>query len=100
MTEHTYQLATRLRAIAADSLHTFQPGRRALTVEDLPEEIFVTARFATHPWGSSGYLGRGVATQALCATGLVVAWSTLVRCAGTRNGGRRRQVMSGRSTNR
>ena len=56
MTEHTYQLATRLRAIAADSLHTFQPGRRALTVEDLPEEIFVTARFATHPWGISGQL--------------------------------------------
>ena len=43
MTEHTYNLATRLRAIACDSLHTFQPGRRALTVEDLPEEIFVTA---------------------------------------------------------
>ena len=55
MTEHTYNLATRLRAIACDSLHTFQPGRRALTVEDLPD-IFVTARFATHPWGISGQL--------------------------------------------
>ena len=55
MTEHTYNLATRLRAIACDSLHTFQPGRCTLTAEDLPD-IIVTARFATHPWGISGQL--------------------------------------------
>ena len=55
MTEHTYNLATRLRAIACDSLHTFQPGRCTLTAEDQPD-IIVTARFATHPWGISGQL--------------------------------------------
>ena len=33
MPEHTYNLATRLRAIAGDSLHTFQPGRSSHTAE-------------------------------------------------------------------
>lgn len=55
MTEHTYHLATRLRAIAGDSLHSFQPGRANLTAEDLPD-IFVTARFAIQPWGNSAQL--------------------------------------------
>ena len=67
MTEHTYNLATRLRAIACDSLHTFQPGRRTLTAEDLPD-IFVTARFATHPWGISAQLWARNSAAALLAS--------------------------------
>jgi hypothetical protein len=55
MTDHTYNLATRLRAIASDSLYSFQPGRSTLTAEDLPD-VFVTARFATHSWGISAQL--------------------------------------------
>ena len=67
MTEHTYNLATRLRAIACDSLHTFQPGRSTLTAEDLPD-IFVTARFATHPWGISAQLWARNSAAALLAS--------------------------------
>ena len=67
MTEHTYNLATRLRAIAGDSLHTFQPGRSTLTAEDLPD-IFVTARFATHPWGISAQLWARNSAAALLAS--------------------------------
>jgi hypothetical protein len=64
MTERTYNLATRLRAIAGDSLHTFQPGRSTHTAEDLP----VTARFATHPWGISGQLWARNTVAALLAS--------------------------------
>ena len=67
MTEHTYNLATQLRAIAGDSLHTFQPGRSTLIAEDLPD-IFVTARFATHPWGISVQLWARNSAAALLAS--------------------------------
>jgi hypothetical protein len=67
MTEHTYNLATRLRAIACDSLHTFQPGRATLTAEDLPN-IVVTAGFATHPWGISAQLWAHDTVAALLAS--------------------------------
>ena len=52
-----------------------------------------------HPWGTAHYLGRGTAAQALCLIGLAIVWSTLLRGEGTMTG-RRRQVISGRSTNR
>jgi arabinofuranan 3-O-arabinosyltransferase len=53
-----------------------------------------------HPWGSPGYVGRDAVVQALCATGLVVVWSTLVRGRGTSTGAALRQRMTGRSSQR
>lgn len=73
---------------------------RVLTAVGLGCVAAAGALLVLHPWGTAEYWGRGVAAQALCATGLVVVWSTLTRGTGMWSGGRLRQVMSGRSRKR
>jgi arabinofuranan 3-O-arabinosyltransferase len=76
------------------------PDRRLLTAVGLAAVAAAGLLLVLHPWGTPHYAGRGWPAQALCATGLVVVWSTLVRGAGTRTTGAVRQVMSGRSRKR
>jgi hypothetical protein len=54
--DHTYAIAERLRGIASDSLYTFQPGIRRLTIPTFPEHLHLVGRFTTHDWGISARL--------------------------------------------
>jgi hypothetical protein len=51
--DHTYAIAERLRGITTDSLYTFQPGVRDLTIASFPEDLHLIGRFTTHSWGVS-----------------------------------------------
>ncbi|MBV8350255.1 MAG: hypothetical protein JOZ49_22905 [Mycolicibacterium sp.] len=49
-------VAQRLKDAAVDSLYTFRPGTRPLSVAPLPHDLEVAARFIEHTWGYSAQL--------------------------------------------
>jgi hypothetical protein len=51
--DHTYAIAERLRGITIDSLYTFEPGVRDLSVATFPEHLTLIGRFTQHSWGVS-----------------------------------------------
>ena len=54
--DHTYAIAERLRGITIDSLYTFEPGVRDLTIAAFPEHLNLIGRFTHHSWGVSAQI--------------------------------------------
>jgi hypothetical protein len=54
--DHTYAIAERLSGITTDSLYTFQPGARELTIATFPEHLHLIGRFTQHSWGVSAQI--------------------------------------------